>query len=149
MSTDTLPCKLFDMVSHIQKRTQVAYMSEPLIRIYSKSKAVPCFSANLSKAVPQLRFSLGFVSVISVLYFSWLFLISSSFDARQYYASCLLPFMSNFIYEPAHDKTYNKTWVASKDSDQPVHPPSVERVLVHSSFNSLEAVEGTCDQRRL
>ena len=36
--------------------------------------------------------------------------------------------------EPAHDKTYNKTCVTSKDSDQPVHPPG-------SSFDSLEAVD--------
>ena len=26
-------------------------------------------------------------------------------------------------YEPAHKKTYNKTCVTSKDSDQPVHLP--------------------------
>ena len=51
--------------------------------------------------------------------------------------------------EPAHDKTQNKTWVTSKDLDQPVHPPSMARVLVYPSFDSLEAVEGTCDQRRL
>ena len=32
--------------------------------------------------------------------------------------------------------------VTSKDSDQPVHPPSMARVLVHPSLDSLEAVEG-------
>ena len=38
---------------------------------------------------------------------------------------------------------YNKTCVTSKDSDQPVHPPSKARVLVYLSLDSLEAVEGT------
>ena len=51
--------------------------------------------------------------------------------------------------ESAHDKTYNKTCVTSKDSDQPVHPPSMARKLVYPSWDSLEAVEDTCDQRRL
>ena len=51
--------------------------------------------------------------------------------------------------EPAHDKTYNKTCVTSKDSNQPVRPPDVARFLLYSSLNSLEAVEGTCEQRRL
>ena len=36
--------------------------------------------------------------------------------------------------------------VTSKDSDQPVHPPSMARVLVHPSLDSLEAVEGPWDQ---
>ena len=43
---------------------------------------------------------------------------------------------------PGHDKTYNKTCVTSKYSDQPVHPPSVARILCHPSLDSLEAVEG-------
>ena len=30
-------------------------------------------------------------------------------------------------YEQAHDKTYNKTWATSKDSDQPAHPRSLFR----------------------
>ena len=71
------------------------------------------------------------------------------------------------------NKTYNETWVTSKDSDQTVHPRSIARVLVYSSYviikdsdqtvhppgmarvlvysslDSPEAVEGTCDQRRL
>ena len=46
-----------------------------------------------------------------------------------------------------YDKTYNKTCVTSKDSDQSVHPPSMAMVLMFSSLNSLEAVESTCDQR--
>ena len=58
-------------------------------------------------------------------------------------ASCL------YLHLSQHDKTYNKTCAISKDLDQPVHPPSMARALVYSSLDSLEAVEGTCDQRRL
>ena len=50
---------------------------------------------------------------------------------------------------PAHDKTYRKTCVTSEESDQPVHLPSMARVFVCFFLNSLEAVEGTCDQGRL
>ena len=50
---------------------------------------------------------------------------------------------------PAQDKTYNKTCMTSKDSDQPVHPPSMAKVLIYLSLASLEAVEGRCDQQRL
>ena len=50
--------------------------------------------------------------------------------------------------EPAHDKTYNKIYVTSNDSAQPVHPPSMT-FLVYPSLDSLEAVEDTCDQRIL
>ena len=52
-------------------------------------------------------------------------------------------------YEPALDKNYNKTCVTSKDSDQPVDPPSEARVFVHPSLDGPEAVEGTCDWQRL
>ena len=48
-----------------------------------------------------------------------------------------------------HSKTVNKTCVIIKGSDQPVHQPSMPRVLVYPSFKSLEAAEGTCNQRRL
>ena len=51
------------------------------------------------------------------------------------------------IYEPTRDKTYNKTCVTSKDSDQSVYPPSMARVLVHPYLDSQEAVEGTWDQQ--
>ena len=34
------------------------------------------------------------------------------------------------IFEPAHNKIYHRTW-ASKDSDQPVHPPSLIRVFTN------------------
>ena len=53
------------------------------------------------------------------------------------------------VYESACEKTYNKTCMTSKELDQPANPPSMARVFVHSSFDSVEAVEGTCDQRRL
>ena len=43
-------------------------------------------------------------------------------------------------FEPAHDKIYNKTCVTSKDSGQPVHPPSMARILAYPSLVSLEAV---------
>ena len=36
----------------------------------------------------------------------------------------------NKTYEPAHDKTYNKTCATSEDSDQPAHPRSLIRVFV-------------------
>ena len=44
---------------------------------------------------------------------------------------------------PVHDKTYNKTCVTSKDSDHHVHLPSMARVLIYPSSDSLEAVEDT------
>ena len=52
------------------------------------------------------------------------------------------------INEPVHNKIYNNICVTSKDSDQPVHPPSMPTVLVWLSFDSLEATEGTCIQQR-
>ena len=54
--------------------------------------------------------------------------------------------MASIIYEPVHEKAYNKTSVTNKDSDQPVHPPSMTRVFIYCS---LEAVESTCNQLRL
>ena len=44
-------------------------------------------------------------------------------------------------YEKAHDETYNKSSVNSKDSDEPVHPPSMAMVLVYPSLDSPEVVE--------
>ena len=35
----------------------------------------------------------------------------------------------DYIYEPAHKKTYNKTCATNEDSDQPVHPHSLIRVF--------------------
>ena len=39
--------------------------------------------------------------------------------------------------------------VTSKDTDQPVHSPSKTRFLLYPSLDSPDAVECTCDQRRL
>ena len=41
--------------------------------------------------------------------------------------------VQNIKNEPAHDKTYYKTCVTNKDLDQPVHQPSMARVLVQFS----------------
>ena len=46
-------------------------------------------------------------------------------------------------------KTYNKTCVTNKDSDQPVQPPSMARVSFIPFLDSPEAIEGKFDQRRL
>ena len=56
-------------------------------------------------------------------------------------------FVSNLLmsYDPAHDKTYNKTCVTSKDSDQPVHLPNMTWGLFYPSLDSLESVEGICN----
>ena len=53
------------------------------------------------------------------------------------------------VNELAHDKTYNKACETIKDTNQPVHPLSMAMVLVYHSLDSLEAVEGICDQRGL
>ena len=58
-------------------------------------------------------------------------------------------FLDRSIIEPAQSKTYNKTSVTRKDSNQPVHSHSMARVLVHPPLDSLEAVESTCNQGRL
>ena len=39
--------------------------------------------------------------------------------------------------------------MCGQQRDQPIHPSSMARSLAHSSLDSLEAVGGTCDQRRL
>ena len=39
--------------------------------------------------------------------------------------------------------------MTSKGLDQPVQPPSMTRVLTYPSLDSLDAVKGTCSQRRL
>ena len=44
-------------------------------------------------------------------------------------------------YEPAHDKTYIITYVASKDSDQPAHLPSMAMVLVYPSERGMRPVK--------
>ena len=64
--------------------------------------------------------------------------------------SCGYSFLPGVMYftqlSQCTTKTYNKTCVTSKDSDQPVHPPSMARVLVHPSLDRTEVVEGTCNQ---
>ena len=70
----------------------------------------------------------------------------NSTKLRQVYTVCsamsVCIFLVNMvpIFEPAHKKTYNKTCVTSKDSDQPLHPRNMARVLICYSLNSLEAV---------
>ena len=48
--------------------------------------------------------------------------------------------------ELAHDKTYNKICMTSRDSDQPVRQPNLAKVLIYPFLDRLEAVEGTCNQ---
>ena len=52
------------------------------------------------------------------------------------------------INEPTHDKPTIRC-ETTKDSDQPVCPSSMAKVLVYPSLDSVEAVEGTYNQRRL
>ena len=53
------------------------------------------------------------------------------------------------VYGPAHEtKTkIRPVWPATTQLGLYLH--QIWQVLVHSSLNSIEAVEGTCDQRRL
>ena len=53
------------------------------------------------------------------------------------------------INEPAHGKAYNVTYVTSKDFDPSILPLSMVKVLLYPSSDSTEAVEGTCNQRRV
>ena len=46
-----------------------------------------------------------------------------------------------YIIEPAHNKTYNKTYAIRKDSDQPVHLSSLIKVLIIYAFNSHYAIQ--------
>ena len=76
----------------------------------------------------------------------WLTLSGSNYPCLEQFS------MVSKMFEPLKfdcDKTYDNTCVTGKDSDQPVHPPSMARVLVYPSLDSPGAVEGTCDQRRL
>ena len=69
------------------------------------------------------------------------------YDSSEIGLSLLLFEFYFYNIEPEHDKTYNNTCVTNKDSDQPVNPSSMARLLVYPSFDSLEAEEGTCAQR--
>ena len=76
----------------------------------------------------------------------------TNIKSELWFSSTLLRVLKYIVMmtnEPAYDKTYNKTCATSNDSDQPVHPPSMTRVFVYPVLDSLEAVEGICDQRRL
>ena len=61
----------------------------------------------------------------------------------------LLKFHNTMACIPAHDKTYKKTCLTSKNSNQPVNPPCMAKVHVYPTLDSPEAVDDTCDQRRL
>ena len=41
------------------------------------------------------------------------------------------------LFESAHDKTYNRTRVTNKVSRQLEHPPSMAKILVHPSLDTL------------
>ena len=43
---------------------------------------------------------------------------------------------ANIIIEPLHDKNYEMSYVRSKDSDQPRHPPSLIRVFAVRTKNA-------------
>ena len=66
----------------------------------------------------------------------------NTFPCQSNFPWRLLGRVSSFCtkYEPAHDKTYNKTFVTRKDSDQPIYIyiyiPSRTTVLVYSSGQS-------------
>ena len=49
----------------------------------------------------------------------------------------IMPLGVFLLYEPAHDKTYNKTCM-NKVLNQFIQPPSTERVIVYSFLNSME-----------
>ena len=58
---------------------------------------------------------------------------------------------SSFTLEPPNNKTYNKTCVTSKDSDQPVHPPITERfsfvpVWISRRLQKAHAISKDFDQ---
>ena len=61
----------------------------------------------------------------------------------------IMPLGVFLLYEPAHDKTYNKTCMNIKVSDQFVQPPSTERVIVYSFLNSMEDSDQTAQMHRL
>ena len=109
----------------------------------TRSRAV---TINVSGQVGHdISTALSFIIVAFVLS---LFVPHLSFwcPGRAVLHDCGICLDSSLTFEPAHDKTYNKT---SKDSDQPVHPLSTARVFMYPSFESLEVVEGTCNLQRL
>ena len=65
----------------------------------------------------------------------------------------LFIFYGNYGKELRCPNTYGKYGTirsgTSKDSDQPLHPPSMARVLLYPSLDSFEAVEGRYDKWNL
>ena len=74
-----------------------------------------------SESAPGFRSTLSCWNMVYTFYHS-----VSSFQAHHFIIQMGL---FSFLNEQARDKTYNKTYVNSKDSDQPVHPPSMAMVL--------------------
>ena len=122
---------------HNLTRVFVAYMKKPCILFYSQCT------------------QWIFCSDCAIVRLIWIFTLCTCPKIRYLTMRiifCIVRLMSTTALlsnEPAHDETYHKTCVFSKDSDQPVHPPSMAWVLVYPFLNSLAAVKGTCDQRRL
>ena len=48
----------------------------------------------------------------------------------------LLLLVCNVCLDRHNDKTYNKTCVTSKHSDQPVHSPNMTRIIIYPSLIS-------------
>ena len=84
----------------------------------------------------------------------WLYMVEGTFSNVRCNGMCL--FIIFFIYIYSYNILIKRTtkptirpeWI-TKTPDQPVHPHSTARVLVHPCLDSPEAVEGTCDQWRL
>ena len=57
--------------------------------------------------------------------------------------------MYTYTNEPAHDKTYNKTCDQQMLRSACTSTQPMAMVLIYLFLNSMEAVKGTCDQRRL
>ena len=75
--------------------------------------------------------------------------ISPSFGASSVVRDYGISWTSSLTFEPVHDKTYNKTCVTSKDSEQPVYLPIMAMLLIYPSLDSPETVEVPSDQQRL
>ena len=56
---------------------------------------------------------------------------NSSESIIKYAPKYALEVIVQLSYKPEHDKTYSKICVTSKGSHQPVHPPSLARILIH------------------
>ena len=90
-----------------------------------------------------------FIYLFILLFFSSFQCLGEAVRLRDCGLSRITLFIFCLKFEPAHNKTYNKTCVTNKDSDQPVYPFSTAMVLVHPYLNNPETVKGKCDQRKL